>query len=148
MTLDLNTAKFDIKKKWPKKDGSINEATSANQLQYLTRSERIFFVNELHRVLAKDGKASILIPCHTANKYYGDISIEWPPVVEAWFFYLNEDWRKANAPKEKRYKCNFDATWGYGMHPAIATRNQEYQQHAITYFKEAAQDLVVTLIKR
>jgi hypothetical protein len=46
------------------------------------------------------------------------------------------------------YTCDFDATWGFGMHPEVASRNQEYQQFAMTFYTEAVQDVVVTLVKR
>ena len=44
--------------------------------------------------------------------------------------------------------CDFEAYWDYNRHPAITPRNQEYQQHALSFWKEAAQDIVATLVKR
>lgn len=148
MILKLHEAKFDYKKKWPQKNDSADEAELHHVFQFLTPQERIHVANELYRVLKKDGKAQVIVPCWSASKYYSDLGVVWPPVVEGWFFYLKDEWRKENRPKEKKYKCDFDASWGYTMHPMVATRNQEYQQHAITHFKEAAQDLICTLTKR
>jgi hypothetical protein len=77
----------------------------------------------------------------------------WPPVSEMFFYYLSRDWRKANAPHDdiehnpKGYSCNFAATWSYSLHPSLTIRNAEYQQHAIGFWKEAAQDLIATLVK-
>jgi hypothetical protein len=78
---------------------------------------------------------------------------EWPAVSGFFWFYLSKEWRKANAPHNDAefvkggLNCNFAAQWGPTVHPEIATRNQEYQQHAITFWKEACQDMVCTLTK-
>lgn len=137
-----------LRKKWPWKSKSVDEVTASHLIQYLKPSERIHFMNELHRILKAECKATIIVPHWASCRAYGDIDAEWPPVSELWLFYLKKEWREINIPKEKRYKCDFDATWGYGMHQSIANRTQEYQQHAITFWKEAAQDLMATLIKR
>ena len=145
--LDLATVKFDIKKRWALKDDSVDEATAINMIQFLTPEERIHFVNELYRVMKKGGKAQIVTPHFACNRAYGDLAFQWPPVVENWYWHLNAEWRKTGNPKEKRYKCDFTPTWGYGLHPLLISRSMEYQQNAITFYKEAAQDLVVTLAK-
>lgn len=44
------------------------------------------------------------------------------------------------------FTCNFDVTWGFSLEPGVAMRNQEYQQMAMTYYKEACQDVIATLI--
>ena len=70
------------------------------------------------------------------------------------FYYLSRDWRTTQAPhtdskwNPQGYTCNFEATWGYSLNPAIATRNQDFQQFALANYKEAAQDMVATLTKR
>ena len=79
---------------------------------------------------------------------YGDLTHQWPPVSEFWFYYLNAEWRKVNAPHNDGYTCDFDATWGYSLHPSLNVRNVEYQQFALNAHKEAAQDIVATLTKR
>lgn len=45
------------------------------------------------------------------------------------------------------YSCNFQCTWGFSLHPHLLTRNQEYQQHALQFWKESAQDIIATLTK-
>ena len=71
-----------------------------------------------------------------------------------WFYYLDPKWRETNAPhtdikhNPQGFKCNFDATWGYGIHPQIQLRNQEFQQFAVNFYKEAAQDLHATVTAR
>ena len=114
----------------------------------LTPAERLHFVHELYRVLKPGAKATIINASWSACKSLGDLSTHWPPVSEAWFCRLNKAWRDAqNYTDPDGYTCNFDHTIGYGLHPAIVSRNQEYQQHAVSFWKEAAQDMVATLTK-
>jgi hypothetical protein len=139
----------DLRKSWPWKSNSVDEVHSAMLIQYLTAKERIHFFNELHRVLKSGAKAQIATPMWSANKAYIDLQAQWPPVVEGFYHTLNKDWRAAqDCDDVSGLKCHFDAGMGYGLHPAIIPRNQEYQQDAVMWSKEAAQDLIVTLTKR
>lgn len=135
-------------KKWPWADDSVGEAHSSHFIEHLDADERVHFVNELHRVMKVGAKAQIIAPHWNSNRAYGDLTHKWPPVSEMWFYYLRKEWRDQNAPHNDFYTCDFDATWGYSMHPNIQARNGEYQQHAITFWKEACQDTIATLVKR
>lgn len=140
--------------KWPWEDGTIEEVHCSHFLEHLTGKERVVFMNELYRVMKPDAKATVITPHWNSNRAYGDFTHQWPPVSEMYFYYLNREWRKVNAPhcdKEwnpEGYDCNFEASWGYGMHQALLPRNSDYQQYAIAWYKEAAQDTIATLIKR
>lgn len=143
---------------WPWKDGSVEEVHCSHFLEHLDhnaqRPERVTFMNELYRVLRVGGKATIITPHWASNRAYGDFTHADKPVSEMFFYYLNREWRKANAPDNDKewnpdgYDCDFEATWGYSMHPNLHGRNQEYQTHALTFWKEAAQDMIATLVKR
>lgn len=133
---------------WPWATDSVEEAHASHFVEHLSAHERIHFANELHRVLVPGGKALIITPNWSSARAYGDLTHQWPPVSEWWFLYLNKDWRTANAPHNDQYTCDFESAGGYSLHQAIQTRNQEYQQHAITFWKEAAQDLITTLTKK
>lgn len=134
--------------RWPWDDNSVEEAHASHAVEHLTRPERIHFVNELFRVLVPGGKATIIVPHWNSTRAYGDLTHEWPPVVEFWLYYLDADWRKVNAPHNDRYTCDFKgATWGYNPHPELLSRNADYQQFALNHYKEAAQDMVATLTK-
>jgi len=128
--------------------GSVDSVELANCLHYLTAKERVSLFNEIHRVLKKGGKCQVITPHWCSNAAYGDIAVQWPPVAEQFYFHLNAEWRKQNKPVMPGWKCDFDATWGYGMHPSIVSRNQEYQQNAVMFYKEAAQALIATITKR
>ena len=135
-------------KKWPWKDESVEEAHASHFVEHLTGAQRIHFANELHRVLKKGAKATIITPHWASTRAYGDVTHQWPPVSEFWYYYLLAEWRKVNAPHNAGYTCDFDATWGYSMNPTLAARNAEYQQHALGNYKEAAMDLIATVTKR
>jgi hypothetical protein len=139
----------DLRAKWPWKANSVAEAQANYLVQYLTRSERVHFANELYRVLQPGGTAIIMVPHWASSRAYGDLLVEPPAISEMWFATLNKDWRNAqNSVDKSGYTCDFDHTLGYGLHPAIIPRNQEYQQHAVTFWKEAAQDIIATLTAR
>jgi hypothetical protein len=146
---------FDVRKApWPWKDDSISEVHCSHFLEHLNSMERVLFFNELYRVLEKGGKAAIITPHWASNRAFGDPTHQWPPVSEMAYFYIDRGWRKANAPhidiehNKDGFKCDFMATWGYGMNQALLTKNQEYQSFALSWYKEAAQDLHANLVKR
>lgn len=135
--------------RWPWGDDTVDEAHCSHMVEHLTPSERIHFVNELHRVLKKGGKCQIIVPHWASCRAYGDLTHQWPPVTEFWFGYLNRAWREANAPHGDTYTCDFDTTQpGYTLNPGLVVRASDYQQHALQWFKEAAQDMIATLVKR
>ena len=138
----------DLTKRWPWGDASVEEVHCSHMIEHLSASERIHFVNELYRVLIVGGKATIIVPHWASNRAYGDLTHQWPPVSEMWFYYLDPKWREVNAPHNDQYTCDFNVTWGYLLHPEITVRSQEYQQHALQFWKEAAQDMVATFTKR
>ena len=138
----------DLRQPWPWKDSGVEEAYTSHFIEHLTAAERIHFVNELYRVLIPGGKCQVIVPSWSSCRAYGDLTHQWPPVSEFWFYYLNQEWRAINAPHNDSYVCDFDVTWAYSLHNEIAPRNQEYQMHALMFWKEAAQDILATFISR
>lgn len=139
---------------WPWKDSTVEEVHMSHVLEHFTGTERVFIFNELWRVLIPDGKASIITPHWASNRAYGDFTHQWPPVSEMLYYYINKSWRDQNAPDNdaewnpKGYRCNFEVTWGYGLHQELLPRNQAYQLHAMTFWKEACQDMVATAVAK
>lgn len=134
--------------KWPWKSDSVHEVHCSHMVEHLTPQERIHFVNELHRVMKVGAKAKIITPNWSSTRAYGDLTHQWPPVSEMWYHYLLKAWRDVNAPHNDFYTCDFDVTWGYNPNPSLAGRNDEYVQHALTYWKDAGMDIIATFIKR
>ena len=132
---------------WPWADGSVEETHSSHMVEHLTAPQRIHFINELWRVLAPGAKAQIIVPHWASCRAYGDLTHQWPPVSEFWFYYLSKEWRAANAPHNDGYQCDFGATWGYGLNQSLMNRNEEFRQYAVANFKEAVTDIIATLVK-
>ena len=154
----------DLTKKWPWKDNSVDEIHMSHTLEHFTQEERCHVMNEMYRVLKPveyaDGKpskgfATIITPALFSDRAYGDPTHKWPAIGDWFYLYLNKEWRDGNAPhadfanNKKGYKCNFERTVAsYNTHPHLNGRNQEYQQHALTFWKEAAQDHIAVIIKK
>lgn len=143
----------DLRKKWPWKNDSVTEAHASHFVEHLTAPERFHFINELYRVLIPEGKCQLIVPHWASCRAYGDLTHQWPPVSEFWPYYLSKAWRKDNAPHDEGpglydAEVNFECVWGYSQHPLIQSRNQEYQTHALTFWKEAAQDLFINMVKK
>lgn len=146
--LDMNAPR------WPWKDNSVDEIHCSHCLEHFDAMQRCHVYNEMWRVLKPGSKVTLIVPSWSSGRAYGDPTHRFPPVSGFSFFYLLKAWRDQNAPHSDArylkggYKCDFDATWGFSLHPEIVPRNQEYQQHALTFFMEAAQDIIATLVKR
>jgi hypothetical protein len=137
---------------WPWPDDSVEDVFSSHFVEHLDAVQRVKFFNRLWRVLKAGAKAQIIAPHWSSCRAYGDPTHAWPPMNEFGLFYLNRKWRMENAPHTdiehwpQGYSCNFDVTWGYGLSPDILTRNQEYQAFAVAHYKEAALDLIATVV--
>jgi len=133
---------------WPWDDNSVDEVHASHFVEHLTAEQRVKFINELHRILKPGAKAAIITPHYASNRAYGDLTHQWPPVAEMWYYYLNKKWREEYTPHCDMYTCDFDSSWGYSLSPDITQRNQQFQNFALQYYREAAQDLHATIIKR
>lgn len=131
----------DLTTKWPWEDSSVEEINCSHMVEHLTAEQRIHFVNELHRVLKKGGKATIVTPHWASCRAYGDLTHQWPPVSEFWYYYLVKEWRAVNAPHNDTYTCDFEFVYGYSENPALSGRDQEYKQYAFANYKESISDL-------
>lgn len=139
---------------WPWPDNSVDEIFCSHFLEHLEARERVCFWNELYRVLKPGCGGKVITPYWSSGRAYGDPTHKWPPVAEFSYYYINKDWRKANAPHcdsefvDWGFACDFDATGGYGMNPALMAKSPEYQNYALTWYKEAAQDLHMVVTKK
>jgi SAM-dependent methyltransferase len=145
------------KAKWPWKDNSVDEVHCSHFIEHLTnfdgKWERVHFFNELYRVLKKGAKATLIFPHWASNRYYGDPTHK-EPFSEMGFYYLSKEWRATQAPHSDKkwnrhgYDCDLLCTWGYSLRQDLLTRNQEFQQNAISNYKEAVQDIIATCVKK
>lgn len=137
-----------IYRRWPWEDSSVDEVHCSHMLEHVKREARPHFFNELFRVLKPGGKATFITPHWASCRAYGDVTHEWPPVSEFFWLYLDKGWREVNAPHNDEYTCDFVTTYGYSPAAWLVGRNPEYVQEALTKFKEAAQDMQSTCVKR
>lgn len=138
---------------WPWDNDSVSEAHCSHFLEHLTQIERIHFMNELYRVLIPGSQVIIITPHWASNRAYGDLTHQWPPVSEMFYYYLNEAWRLANAPHTDRrwnhqgFTCDFTFGAGYTDHPALRDKNEETKLFMRTWYKEACLDMNALLTK-
>lgn len=135
----------DLRTRWPWDDDSVDEVNCSHFLEHLTQEERVFFANELYRVLKNGAKALIIVPSWTSERAYGDPTHKWPPVVGFSFFYWNAAWRKDNAP-HTGFTCNFDFGGGNQIAPPWNMRAQEVQMFAQNHYLNVATDVFVNLV--
>lgn len=132
------------------KDGVVDSIECSHFLEHLDGAERIKFFNELNRVLKKGGTARIVTPHWSHERAYGDPTHKFPPVCSWTYFYLNNDWRKANAP-HAGYTCDFDFTLA-GIHDPndawVAYRNQETKAILMSRNINTVTDLLANLTKK
>lgn len=137
---------------WPFEDDSIDEARCSHFFEHLTGPERIGFMNELFRVLKKGAGCLFTTPLGFARQVQ-DFSHQWPPVVEASYYYFNSDFYKQN--KMEHYitlhgiKCDFEVRPVQASVSAeFVLRSEEHKMFAIRNYTNAAVDLVVLMVKR
>jgi len=132
---------------WQWADGEVDEVNSSHFIEHLTNSERIVFWNELHRVMRKGGQARIITPHWSNACAYGDPTHQWPPMSEWAVYYLNKEWRDANAPHVP-LTCDFDFVIGGSWDPWLESRNQETKMFSMSKYINSYRDLIITLTKK
>jgi hypothetical protein len=137
----------DFYEPWPWENEEVEEANLSHSFEHLTASQRVHVLNELYRVMKTGAKCTLVTPHESSGRAYGDLTHQWPPVVDFGFYYLDPEWRKTNSP-HSNLTCNFLATWGYSIHPAWQSRSQDAQLFALGHYREVAQDLICTITKR
>lgn len=134
-------------KPWPWEDDSVDEVHCSHFIEHLGAKSRIHFFNELYRVMRKDAKATVIVPHWSSERAYGDLTHQWPPVVGFFWYYVNRDWRAANAP-HVGLTCNFEVQHGPTFGPPWTLKSQETQAFALNHYINAAQDMIATLTAR
>jgi hypothetical protein len=152
---------------WPFEDNSVSEAHCSHFLEHLTNFndqwERVRFFNELWRIMvpasydaagkAVTGFCTLIIPHWNAARYYGDPTHK-EPLSEWTWYYLDKNWRAANAPhtdiahNPNGYSCDWNCYGFHTLHPELQPRNTEYQNFAQKWFRDACQDAIVTMTAR
>jgi hypothetical protein len=106
------------------KANSIDELTCVGVFEYVPGNLRGKFMDEVHRVLAPEGKATFMVPHWQSTRAFQDYRYAWPPLSEQSFLYFNKAWRDANK-LDLGLKCDFDFTYGYAWEATTAARSDE-----------------------
>jgi len=137
---------------WPFEDDSIDEARCSHFFEHLEPKERVSFMNELHRILKK-GAGCMFITPRGLDRQVQDFSHKWPPIVQGSYCYFDKEWYKAN--KLEHYiemygiTCNFEVRpMQVSVTPDFAVKSDEAKMFAISYYTNAAIDMVVVMVKR
>lgn len=143
--INIDLTKFP----WKWKNNSVEEVNCSYFLETLTQEDRCKALNEIYRILKPECKLTIKVAHWAAGKAYGNPTYKFPPISEAWFPFLTKKYRdEADPATNKLLTCDFESTWGYGIHDMLVTRNPEFQQFAVNFYREAAQDIVATATKK
>lgn len=138
----------------PFADGSVDEIHCSHFLEHLTQEERCFFMNDVYRVLKPGASMALIVPHWASGRAYGDPTHKWPAISEMFFYYLDKGWRDANAPHtdakhwKHGYSCDFEFTYSYTIHGMMALKSDEAKNFAVSFYKEACQDIMATLKPR
>lgn len=117
------------------------------------------FFNEIHRILkpaefSEDnpnqpirGFARIITPYYSSPRCWQDPT-HVRAICEASYLYLNQEWLKANKLDHYPIKADFNFSYAYNLNGRLQNRNQEFVGNAVLTELNAADDLIVTLIKK
>ena len=135
---------------WPFKDNSCEEAHLSHFFEHIPAKLRPRFMDELFRVVAPEGKVTVITPYFNSVRATQDYTHEWPPISPNSFLYFNRKWREENKLTHGFYemKCDWDFVYGYSLNPAWASRSEETRVFALTHYNEVAADLHATLTSR
>jgi predicted SAM-dependent methyltransferase len=131
---------------WPVKDGEVEEAFCSHVVEHV--GDLIAFMNEVHRVLAKDALIRIVHPyCKSQRAFQDPTHVRFIP--EATWSYFNAQWREANRLDHYPIDCDFEIT---SISAVFADpwqlRSQDAQQFAMRHYWDVVNDLVVDMKKR
>lgn len=138
---------------WPWEEDSIDEIYSSHFIEHLEAKSRIFFVNSAYSVLKRGSILELKFPIWSSSLAYGDLTHKWPPVSEAWFNYLNKEWRMENAPHtdsqfdQQGYDCNFSYTLEVSINEAISGMDKKMTDFGIMFWKESVLEMTAKLTK-
>ena len=133
---------------WPWESDSVDEAHSSHFIEHLTGEEFMVFMNELHRVMKPEAKATLIAPYYASMRAWQDPTHK-QAINEAKFLYFNKEWRAQNKLSHYPITTDFDYSYGYNIsNPRWLNAASEARQHAISHYINVVDDLIVTLTKR
>lgn len=135
---------------WPFKTDSVEEVHCAHFFEHIPAKVRPKFMDELYRVLAPEGKVTIITPYFNSVRATQDFTHEWPPISPNSFLYFNKQWRIDNKLTHGYYEmsCDFDFTYGYSINAAWVSKSEDARAFAVNHYQGVIDDLHTTLVSR
>ena len=130
---------------WPLENDSVDEILVSHYIEHT--KDLIKFVDEMHRIMKKGAKATIVAPNYANMRAIQDPT-HLRSICEATFLYFNEGWRKANKLEHYSIASDFDFTYGYSVSPEWTTRSEEARVFAMRHYWNVINDIHVILTKR
>jgi predicted SAM-dependent methyltransferase len=115
-------------------------------LEHFWPMDRIAILNELHRILKPGGTALIITPC--GDRHFQDPTHKGPPVVAAFYCYVNKAWRKANGLTHNEYEkmtADFSNNINFQLHPEVGLRSEPARLFMATFYNNATTDMYANL---
>ncbi len=139
---------LDLRRPWPWGKATVGEVNCSIMLQYFTGPERMEFFNKLHEIMVKGAQATILIPHGQSTHAWMDPYVQWPPMNEGSFLFLNKEWRENNSIPHEDIKCDFDFGYGFGFQNGWNQKSEEARNFALVNYMNVVNVMQVTLTRR
>ena len=134
---------------WAIPSDSVDHVTVRGTLEYLSGPQRVWFCNELHRVLKPAGTATLYLPYWTSPNAFADPYLQWPPITEMSLSYLcDQQFRSRNRLPYPLPKADFDISYGYSYASEWHVRSDAARDYATKHNVGIIRELVATLTKR
>lgn len=145
---------------WPFADDSVAELVCSHFIEHIPQIEVdaagnavpfgegqdlfLKFFDECYRILVPGGNFEVIAPCGRSNRAWQDPTHR-RAIVEPTFFYLSENWRKANKLDHYNVRCNFDGNVGWTVPTEMNALHQEVQTRKFLHEWNTIVDWVVKL---
>ena len=130
---------------WPLEDDSVDEILCSHYVEHT--KDLIQFIDEMHRIMKKGAKATIIAPYYASMRAIQDPT-HVRSICESTFLYFNKGWRDVNKLDHYGIKSDFDFTYGYQVSPEWTTRSEEARVFAMKHYINVINDIHVILTKR
>ncbi len=134
---------------------TVDALYSAFHFHRLDQMGRFIFMNDAYRILKPGSQLMLVAPYWSSMRSIGDPLAMWPPLAETSFSVYLKEFRDQEGLTDMELTkrglppltCNLRAACGYGGHPHLAVRNEEFVAYAKEHEVNWIHDLHVTLTK-
>jgi predicted SAM-dependent methyltransferase len=140
---------------WPLPDDSASEVRCNHYVEHVPHDVPghpgvdgfFLFFDEVYRVLAPGGKATIICP------YFANMRAFQDPthrrfITDVSFAYLNKAWREREGLDQYPVSCDFDYTYLYAQDRQLELRSEEARAYMLTHDWNWVADIQAVLVSR